>query len=389
MNFGAVVIGQKKSQGDTQMNVLHLLSSGGIGGIETLCTEYAKYSLHKNIFVFLLGEQRTICEKMRKQGTPVYEINYSKVDIRRTFKALSRLCEEYKIDVIVEHHSSPILYLYILGLKYKYNFLHSVMYVHSNAADLIKGKGVGYNLRRIILQLGLRRADCVVAISNSVKMSILQTFGVKESKIKVIYNGVDVRKFTPQRRTNAKSEFPGLKIIYVGRLIREKGVQTILNELSYLDSSIIYKFLIVGDGNYRTELERIVKEKELKNNVSFLGTRNDVETLLQQCDVFVHMPIWEEGFGITIVEAMSTGLICICNDRGAIPEIIQNNVNGFLLDHRKKGELSKKLEELFSTYENEHWDTIRANAITTAKKYSIDGFSKALDELLECIIKVK
>ena len=387
MNFCAVVIGQKKSQGDTQMNVLHLLSSGGIGGIETLCTEYAKYSLHKNIFVFLLGEQRTICEKMRKQGTPVYEINYSKVDIRRTFKALSRLCEEYKIDVIVEHHSSPILYLYILGLKYKYSFLHSVMYVHSNAADLIKEKGVGYNLRRIILQLGLRRADRVVAISNSVKMSILQTFGVKESKIKVIYNGVDVRKFTPQRRTNEKSEFPGLKIIYVGRLIREKGVQTILNELSYLDSSIIYKFLIVGDGNYRTELERIVKEKGLKNNVSFLGTRNDVETLLRQCDVFVHMPIWEEGFGITIVEAMSTGLICICNDRGAIPEIIQNNVNGFVLDHRKKGELSKKLEEIFRTYESEHWDTIRTNAVTTANKYSIDGFSKALDELLECIVK--
>ena len=118
-----------------------------------------------------------------------------------------------------------------------------------------------------------------------------------------------------------------------------------------------------------------------------MGTRNDVETLLRQCDVFVHMPIWEEGFGITIVEAMSTGLICICNDRGAIPEIIQNNVNGFLLDHRKKGELSKKLEEIFRTYESEHWDTIRTNAVTTANKYSIDGFSKALDELLECIVK--
>lgn len=371
------------------MNVLHVLSSGGVGGIETLCAEYAKYSLHKNIFVFLLGEKRTICEKMRQQGTPVYEINYSKMNIHRTFKTLARLCEENKIDVIVEHHSSPILYLYILGLKYRYKQLRSVMYIHSNAATLARGNGIGLYIRKFVLQLGLSRADRIVAISNSVKVSILHTFRVEESKIKVIYNGVDVRKFTPQRRRDVKSEHLGLKIIYVGRLIKEKGVQTILYELSCLDKSIAYQFFIVGDGDYRTELEKIVKEKGLENNVLFLGTRNDVETLLKQCDVFVHMPICEEGFGITIIEAMSIGLICICNDRGAIPEIIQNDINGVLLDHRKTGELTRYLKELFYTYEDEKWNTIRSNAIKTAKKYSIDKFSKALDGVLEGVAEEK
>lgn len=371
------------------MNVLHLLSSGGIGGIETLCAEYAKYSLHKNIFVFLLGKKRTICERMRQQGTPIYEVNYSKINICKTFKILCKLCEEYKIDVIVEHHSSPILYLYILGLKYKYKYLHSVMYIHCNAADLIKGNKIEHSSRKFILQLGLSCADRIVAISNSVKSSVLHTFRVEESKIKVIYNGVDIRKFTPQNRKDIKSNHRDLKIIYVGRLIQEKGVQIILNELSHLDKSIAYKFLIVGDGDYRTELEKIVKEKRLGNHVLFLGIRNDIEILLNQCDVFVHMPIWEEGFGITIIEAMAIGLVCICNDRGAIPEIIQNDINGVLLDHRKTDELTRYLKELFYTYEDEKWNTIRSNAIKTAKKYSIDKFSKALDGVLEGVAEEK
>lgn len=50
------------------MNVLHLLASGGVGGIEVLCREYAKYSEHNNVFVFLLGKERIICNEMKKMG---------------------------------------------------------------------------------------------------------------------------------------------------------------------------------------------------------------------------------------------------------------------------------------------------------------------------------
>ena len=120
------------------MNVLHLLASGGVGGIEVLCKEYAQYSQHKNVFVFLLGKTRTICKEMKKNGDIVYEINNSKLDIPGTFKALSGLCEAHKIDVIVEHHSSPILYMYIWALKLKYKSLRSVMYAHSNAALILR-----------------------------------------------------------------------------------------------------------------------------------------------------------------------------------------------------------------------------------------------------------
>ena len=361
------------------MNVLHLLASGGVGGIEVLCKEYAQYSQHNNVFVFLLGKTRTICKEMKKNGAIVCEINNSKLDIVGTFKELSELCKIHKIDVIVEHHSSPILYIYIWALKLKYRSLKTVMYAHSNAALMLRLEEKGLFFRKLVLSRGLYKADRIVAISNSVKKSLIHYFKVNENKIKVIYNGVDIRKFSSDiQKSNSYS-----KIIYVGRLIEKKGVQQILDELSNLSSEIKYHFMIVGDGDYREELEKCVKQKHLEGKVSFLGTRDNVAELLKESDIFIHMPILEEGFGITIIEAMAAGLICICNDRGAIPEIIDNGVNGFILDHNKTGELSELLNKMFYAENHNKLNAMGINAINSAKKYSIENFSQNLDKLIE------
>ena len=141
--------------------------------------------------------------------------------------------------------------------------------------------------------------------------------------------------------------------------------------------------MIVGDGDYREELEKYVKRKHLEGKVSFWGTRNDVAELLKESDIFIHMPLLEEGFGITIIEAMAAGLICICNDRGAIPEIIDNGVNGFILDHNKAGALSELLNRIFYAENHNKLNEIGMNAVNSAKKYSIENFSQSLDKLIE------
>lgn len=55
-----------------------------------------------------------------------------------------------------------------------------------------------------------------------------------------------------------------------------------------------------------------------------MGTRYNIPELLNDADIFIHMPEWEEGFGITIIEAMAAGVICVCSNNGAISEIINN-----------------------------------------------------------------
>ena len=237
----------------------------------------------------------------------------------------------------------------------------------------------GLFFRKIVLSKGLYQADRIVAISNSVKESLVHYFKIKEDKIRVIYNGVNTEKFSSdiQKRKSYS------KIIYVGRLIEKKGVQLTLDELSNLSPETKFYFMIVGDGDYREELEKYVKRKHLEGKVSFWGTRNDVAELLKESDIFIHMPLLEEGFGITIIEAMAAGLICICNDRGAIPEIIDNGVNGFILDHNKAGALSELLNRIFYAENHNKLNEIGMNAVNSAKKYSIENFSQSLDKLIE------
>lgn len=368
------------------MNVMHLLSSGGIGGIEILCREYAKFSKHNNIFVFLLGHDRTICEQMKKQGSIIYEINYSKSDFYHTFQMLCDLLKKHRIDVIIEHHSSPILYFYIWLLKMKYKSLCSILYVHSNAASICCEKKNISVFRNMVLRQGLLRANRIVAISKSVKDSVIRYFKIDEDKISVIYNGINTKNYLPTNKNEKKTY---LKIIYVGRLIKEKGIQNTINRLSYLPKTIKFRFLIVGDGGYREELEDMVKQRGMEKNVFFLGERSDVPELLKKSDIFIHMPICEEGFGITIIEAMAAGLICICNNRGAIPEIISNGKNGFIIDSENEEKLTQLIKDIYFKDIYFNLAEIRKNAIISAGKFSIDNYARELDLLVSTIVTKK
>ena len=92
------------------------------------------------------------------------------------------------------------------------------------------------------------------------------------------------------------------------------------------------------------------------------------------------MPAYEEGFGITIIEAMAAGLVCVCAGRGGIPEIIENNISGILVYSNQ--ELCDALAEIFMYKDQETLCEIRRNAIRRAENFDIKIFSKNLDTQL-------
>ena len=119
----------------------------------------------------------------------------------------------------------------------------------------------------------------------------------------------------------------------------------------------------------------------LQGKVQFLGTRSDIQMLLEKADIFIHMPIWEEGFGIAVVEAMSAGMLCICGDSGAVPEIIRDGENGILIHDNNQAELRDCLEKVIGQRADNYYQ-IRNKARENSEKYSIDTFSRTLDSVL-------
>ena len=369
------------------MKVLHLLASGDTGGIETLCRDYGMFSKLDNTFLFIWNAG-CIAEEMKKNNNKVIELNANKKNVLGTLIKILHICKSKKIDAVVVHHDSPIAHLYLMIIKRIYKHIATFAYAHENAEDMKGGSGDsrGLLLRRLVIKKSLKKSDQVIAISKSVKKSLVNYFNIKEDKISIIYNGVNIDKFCNINKKKSEK----LQIIYVGRLIKQKGVQNIIKVLSKLPNDFDYKFKIIGKGNYRAELESEIQKYRLDDKVEFYGDRRDVPELLASSDVFIHLPEWEEGFGITIVEAMASGLICICKNSGAIPEIIDNSVNGYLVDSSNYAEICEIIQDISRNIDSEVCKNIRLNAIEKAKFFSINAYVEKMDNLIKTVtLKIK
>ena len=358
------------------MKILHLLASGGIVGIENLIADYSEYSAHENIFVFC-WEGGVNAERIAANGKRVMLLEKEKIGAKKLFSQLREIFSEEKPQAVIVHHEAPLLWMFILYISTKFPSVKTFCYAHCNAHTMVRDGERNMWLRKLICKCALRRCSRVIAISRSVEDSVVEYLSIPRSNVTVVYNGVNLGRFLP----HLGSADEGLRLIYVGRLIRDKGVQGILAALSQIKNDRI-TLTIAGDGEYRSALEQQAELLGISNRVELLGARNDIPHLLAQADVFVHFPVCEEGFGITIIEAMASGLICVCGKSGAIPEIITHKSNGFLVEKGNVSMLASQLNSVIDKLGSPELDNIRTEALKTAEMFSAERFAQRLDKVV-------
>ena len=172
-----------------------------------------------------------------------------------------------------------------------------------------------------------RFADRIIAISEDVKnFHITNTF-VDQSKFTVIENGVDIRRFAGQESAakEIRKEFgfddsaPLFGII--GRLTPPKDHETFLRAAALILKSLPEaRFLVVGDGPLRADLESLVRELAIHASVIFTGLRRDIPNLLAALDVLVISSAWE-GLPVNLLEGMASAKAVVATAVGSIPEV--------------------------------------------------------------------
>lgn len=357
------------------MKVLHILSEGGTGGIEVLVKEYARLSKHTNSFI-VIWKSGINSELIKKMGNAVYELNSSHVFYFKTILRIINIIKKVNPNIIIDHHGAPFTRALLLMIKRLFPNIRIVTYMHSNAElQIIKGKSIKAYIINKISKDALNESDLIICISEDVKRSSIEKFRCDEKKNIVNYNGIDLNKF--QKSIHS---FDGIvHICFAGRLVEYKGVQLILRSLAQLELKN-WDFTIIGDGCYSDDLKKITQDLGIERKVAFLGDRQDVPTLLRDKDIFVHACTMPEGFGVSIVEAMAEGKICICSKIGAIPELIQDDINGYLFTPGDIKALTFILTKVCNDIEM--WRIIQENAVNSAAKFDIDSFSKRLDSIL-------
>ncbi|MCI0551208.1 MAG: glycosyltransferase [Anaerolineae bacterium] len=173
-----------------------------------------------------------------------------------------------------------------------------------------------------------RFADRIIAISDDVKNFHMANTAVDESKFVTIENGVDIQRFTRQKTLgeeirkefNLDDSAPVFGI--VGRLTPPKDHRVFLQAAALILQSIPRaRFLIVGDGPLRDDLEAHMRELDIQNSLLFTGMRRDIPAVLAALDVLVISSLWE-GIPVTLLEGMASALPMVATKVGSIPEVV-------------------------------------------------------------------
>ena len=221
--------------------------------------------------------------------------------------------------------------------------------LHSSGATREIG---GLKLRplgRLRLKILFREIDAFIVISKAIDQE-LASEGIPVEKRIAISNGVDVNRFVPVS-TEARKEIRsrlGLpvdaKIItFVGRLVKEKGIENLANAWPSVRNVLHDAYLmILGDGPQKKKFI-----EDAGANVLLLGERNDVVPYLQASDLFV-LPSLAEGLSVALLEALACGLPVVATAVGGTPEIIVDGNTGLLIQPNSPEELRDAILAVFT-----------------------------------------
>jgi len=229
----------------------------------------------------------------------------------------------------------------------------------------------------IIEKAVISRANRIIAVSNFTKKTLFSTYNVSPSKIEVIPNGINVDEYFFSKDVILKCrKMLGLDdsvaFLFVGRLNDpRKNLPHLLKafRITCRDRRKRLKLVLVGSGN-QLKIKKIVYRLGIEKDVLVLGYVKDslLRKYYNACDVLVS-PSLLEGFGLTILEAMAAGKPVIALNVGAIPELVREGVNGFLIDKQDLRSLANTMSFLA-----DHPDIIESIGVRN-REYVANNFS--------------
>lgn len=217
-----------------------------------------------------------------------------------------------------------------------------------------------------------------IVLSESLKSNLIPF--LPQDKIFILYNFAEDYLFEKDEVVDKSS----LKITYLSNLMEEKGILFLLDSLYMLEKqNISYKAKIAG--NIDESLKSKIHNKLNKlNNTTYLGVvkGNAKKELLKWSNTFILPTFYRmEGQPISIIEAMATNNVIISTDHGGIPDIIENGINGFLIEPKNASAIFEKLEYLNDNL-NELEVFAQRNKNYFKTNFTIDKFGRELKNII-------
>jgi glycosyltransferase involved in cell wall biosynthesis len=197
--------------------------------------------------------------------------------------------------------------------------------------NYLRGSNFSGKLRRWILT---RKTDRFIAVSTEMQQALIRA-GIAREKLELIGNGIELDAPVEAAADTLKQEISGPcavpVVLFVGRLVKEKGLDRLLTVWASLPEHERMTLLIVGDGPLRESLERQAEDLRLLPSIRFLGHQPEVARFYSIADLFV-LPSRTEGMSNSLLEAMAAGLPVVASNVGGNRDVIKHQRTGFLVN---------------------------------------------------------
>lgn len=288
-----------------------------VGGAEGQLLELVR-GLDRTRFepvVYSLSEESGAMQsRFEAAGIPVERIGA--VGPRRA-RRLAAACQRDRIDLI---HS----WLFIANSYAWAARCLGVRVPLVTSARNCKTQGLGHHALNIAAFRGSAR---IVANSEQVREYIVGTYRAPERRVEVIYNGVDIARFSAARATTGNAPI----VVAAGRLVAQKNFTLLIEAAARLRQAVpSARFRIAGSGPQRDALREQIRAAQVEESVELLGERHDMEAVFREADVFWLTSSWE-GLPNVVIEAMASGLPVIATDVGGARELFNSGREGFLV----------------------------------------------------------
>jgi len=344
------------------MKILHLRSSGGFYGAERVILGLVQQlnGLGCENHVVCIKNSKNphveLIDKAAEAGIMAGSVECKGVFDRRTVKDIKAYILDHGIQILHCHDYKATVFglLASRGLRLKriatnhlWDKINFKLWVYERM------EGVLYNF-----------FDRVVCVSDPIAKTV-RPFVLNKKKVQVIPNGIDVKNFSVERKAQSVEEKPDFMIGIVGRLVPQKGHRVFINVMKKLhDEFPNLKCIFVGEGFERENLESLIQNAGLTQTIKIVGEQPDMPSVYAALDMLV-MPSLEEGLPMVLLEAMSAGLPVVATRVGAIPSVVENGINGMLVDPNDSDGLYLAIKDVLSNPE-------KMNQFSAAAKRTVE-----------------
>lgn len=382
--------------GSKKIGMLHLVNGLPMGGAEMAMLNYImalgteKYEHH----VYCFGADGPMRERLEKKKINVHlsrrrkSIKHPIGFVVSTVRLIKELCGfilDNQIQFIQSHSSEANQLGVVVG-----RFLGTPMLptVHSTMA-FVDPRGLR-DIRAILIRIAnsvvYRLSDRVLVVSEEIKGIVRDLFGIADEKIVVLKNGITLDK-VEGGAGEGHDVWPNhdgrIRVIAVGRLVESKGFDVLIKAVAELRKMGVenLRVRIVGEGEQRSSLQRLIQDLDLGESVQLAGLRDDVLSLMQRAHFFV-MPSLYEGLSIAMIEAMACGLPIVASRAPGLKDHIDDGENGVLFKVGDHKDLSEKILSLIND-EDKRLKMSRRARISFESEYNMKKNIRVLESALE------